>query len=49
MTELERTLEHLLVLAERDPDRACAQFDVLVALHGTAPLAERRDRPPCAR
>lgn len=39
MTELERRLEHLLALSEHDPHGACAQFDVLVALHGPAPLA----------
>lgn len=39
MSELERTLQSLLGLAERDPDRACAQFDLLVARHGPAPLA----------
>lgn len=31
MNELERTLTQLVALAEHDPDRACRQFDVLVA------------------
>lgn len=39
MNEMERTLTQLLTLAERDPDRASAQFDILVALHGRAHMA----------
>ena len=39
MNELERTLHNLLELAERDPDHACAHFDLLVTRHGPAPLA----------
>jgi hypothetical protein len=39
MAELEQALQRLLVLAGRDLHRACAQFDVLVALHGRAVMA----------
>lgn len=40
MSELERRLEALLSMAERDLTRACAEFDVLVAWHGPRPLAQ---------
>lgn len=39
MRDVERSLERLATLAEHDPDRACTQFDVLVARHGRAALA----------
>ena len=39
MSELERTLHGLLELAKRDPDHACAQFDLLAARHGRTALA----------
>lgn len=39
MSDLERRLERLVRMAERDPDSACAQFDVLLAWHGPASLA----------
>lgn len=38
MSDLECRLERLVRMAERDPDRACAQFDVLLVWHGPAPL-----------
>lgn len=39
MRDLERSLERLASLAEHDPDRACTQFEALVAWHGHAALA----------
>lgn len=33
-------VRRLLGLSEQDPDQACAQFDVLVALHGRQELAD---------
>lgn len=39
-TELVAVLRRLLALAERDPERACAQFDVLVAVHGRSASAQ---------
>lgn len=37
--ELTELVRRLLVLSEQDAERACARFDVLVALHGREQLA----------
>jgi hypothetical protein len=39
MPELVPEVQHLLRVAERDPDSAIARFDVLLAAHGRQALA----------
>jgi CRISPR/Cas system-associated protein Csm6 len=39
MTDQITVIRHLLALAERDPNRACAEFDQLVARYGRTALA----------
>lgn len=44
MTDLVTVVRSLLTLAERDPDRACREFDRLVVQHGpTAPAQALRE------
>jgi len=42
--DLTTDVRDLLVLAEREPDRACREFDQLVAAHGRDALARALQR-----